>query len=54
MCFIVFDGYTGARGRSSEAEQVAGVSVRYAVNHWGSALKTHNTGTTVCAPGDRR
>lgn len=40
--FTVFDGYCGAGGSSSGAEQVPGVTVRYAVNHWDLAIQTHN------------
>lgn len=40
--FTVFDGYCGAGGSSSGAEQVPGITVRYAVNHWDLAIQTHN------------
>lgn len=38
----VLDGYCGAGGSSSGAEQVPGVTVRYALNHWDKAIATHN------------
>lgn len=38
----VLDGYCGAGGSSSGAEQVPGVRVRYALNHWSKAIATHN------------
>lgn len=36
------DGYAGAGGSSSGAEQVPGVQVRTALNHWPLAIATHN------------
>lgn len=37
------DLFCGAGGSSSGAEQVPGVTVRMAANHWNLAIETHNT-----------
>lgn len=39
----VLDMFCGAGGSSSGAELVPGVTVRFAMNHWELAVRTHNT-----------
>ncbi|WP_020580164.1 DNA cytosine methyltransferase [Actinopolymorpha alba] len=43
MTLTVTDLFCGAGGSSSGAEQVPGVRVRMAANHWSLAVETHNT-----------
>jgi DNA (cytosine-5)-methyltransferase 1 len=43
MTLTITDLFCGAGGSSSGAEQVPGVRVRMAANHWKLAVKTHNT-----------
>lgn len=43
MTLTMTDHFCGAGGSSSGAEQVAGVVVRMAANHWSLAIETHNT-----------
>lgn len=43
MSLTITDLFCGAGGSSSGAEQVPGVTVRMAANHWALAVATHNT-----------
>lgn len=43
MTFTLTDLFAGAGGSSSGAEQVPGIKVRIAANHWKLAVETHNT-----------
>jgi len=43
MTLTLTDLFCGAGGSSSGAEQVPGVRVRMAANHWSLAIETHNT-----------
>lgn len=43
MTLTVTDLFCGAGGSSSGLEEVPGVTVRMAANHWPLAVETHNT-----------